>query len=385
LRICHAITRMNVGGAAQNVLLSLQGHIESGHYAALVTGPTEGPEGSLLTHESPDGLHVEVLEHLIREVHPWHDMLALWELWRYFRDGRFDVVHTHASKAGILARVAATWAGVPAIVHTQHGIVGHRQLHRAAQRLFDTAERFASGYCGQLLAVSQSTIDSCVAQGIAPAKRYKVVHSGILMDRFRHAHDVTGIRAGLGIADAAPVIGKIARICELKGFDFLLEVAPAIIETFPEVRFLIVGDGALRPWFERRLCELSIQQNFVFTGVVSPGRIPELLAAMDVVVHLSVREGLPRSAVEAHASGTPVVGFALDGTPEVVQHGTTGYLCGAGDTRAVRSALIDLLSHPDEAQAMGRRGRQRVLEAWDSKHMVAALESEYARLLKTSQ
>ena len=125
LSICHVITRMIIGGAQENTLYTIQGHLEKGHEVTLITGKSEGPEGSLLQKDCPEGMRLIEVPELLRAINPLKDYLAYKSLLRIFRQERFDVVHTHASKAGILGRLAAAKAKVPFIVHTVHGQAFH--------------------------------------------------------------------------------------------------------------------------------------------------------------------------------------------------------------------------------------------------------------------
>jgi glycosyltransferase involved in cell wall biosynthesis len=127
---------------------------------------------------------------------------------------------------------------------------------------------------------------------------------------------------------------------------------------------------------------LGILNRFIFAGLVEPTAIHRYTSLMDVLVHLSLREGLPRSVVQGLAAGKPAVGFALDGTPEVIIDGQTGYLCPPRDTHAVAEGVIRLLQHPAHARELGEKGREHVRIRWDWHTMVNELEADYQRLLK---
>lgn len=377
LNTCHVITRMIVGGAQENTLLTARGHVERGHRVVLVSGPSPGPEGALLAAESVPGLEVIEVPALVRPVRPWQDTRAYLDLKRLFIRERFDVVHTHSSKAGILARVAARRAGVPLVVHTVHGQAFHPYQSRWTHAAYVLAERWAARHCDRILAVAQAMVDQCVAARVAPADLYRVVYSGMNMEPFLTARPEPALRRSLGIPDGVPVVGKIARLFELKGHSYLLDAAPHIAAALPEVRFLLVGDGVLRGQIAARAAELGLADRFVFAGLVPPAAVCRYTALMDVLVHLSLREGLPRTVVQALATGVPAVGFALDGTPEVIIDGVTGRLCSPGDSQAVAAAVIGLLQDDAARQRLGAAGRERVRSQFCWRRMAAIIEQEY--------
>lgn len=381
MKICHVITRMIVGGAQENTLLTLRGHLEHGHDAVLVTGPTTGPEGKLLQQAKGPMPRVVEVPHLIRALRPHQDFLAYLELKRLFRSERFDVVHTHSSKAGIIARVAARMARVPVVVHTVHGQAFHPYQSPLVNRGYIAAEWFAAKFCDRIYCVADAMTEQCVQAGVAPRAMYQTVYSGMELEPYLEARRDPELRRRLGIPTDAPVVGKIARLFELKGYEYLFAAAPAILAAIPNVHFLIVGDGLLRAKLEAQAKATGKPERFVFAGLVPPAEVHRYTAQMDVLAHLSLREGLPRTVVQALATGVPAVGFALDGTPEAIQDNETGHICPAGDVPAVTAALLDLLRDPARARAMGERGRAFVRQRWDWHDMVRILEAEYARLL----
>ena len=377
LRICHVITRMIIGGAQENTLLSVRGLMNKGHDVTLLTGPTTGPEGCLFDTEDTDEMTIIEEPSLIRPVSPLQDIRAYQRLLDLFRSPRVDVVHSHSPKAGILGRMAAWKAHVPLVVHTVHGQAFHPYQPWLTNRFYIAAERFAARRCHHICAVAQAMIDQCVAARVAPPEKYSVVYSGMDLSPYLNATPDCELRKKLGIPENSPVIGKVARLFELKGHDYLLQAAPSIVAQHPDVRFLLVGDGNLRKSLEQQVAKLGLTENFVFAGLVPPSDIPRYMSIMDCLVHLSLREGLPRTVVQAFASGIPAVAFALDGTPEVVQHGTTGYLCSAGDVEKVSTHLNHLLNDPVHRQTMGAKGRDLVVRQFDWRHMADVLEELY--------
>jgi len=368
---------MIMGGAQENTLLTARGHVDRGHRVMLVTGPSPGPEGALLAAESAPGMTLAEVPALVREINPLQDLRAYVALKRLFARERFDVVHTHSSKAGILGRLAARHAGVPLVLHTVHGQAFHPYQSRWRNALYVRAERWAARHCDRILAVAQAMVDQCVAARVAPAEMYRVVYSGMDIEAFLAARPDPALRRALGIPERAPVVGKIARLFDLKGHSCLLDAAPAIAAAVPEVHFLLVGDGTLREALAQRAAAMGLAQRVVFAGLVPPAQVCRYTALMDVLVHLSLREGLPRAVVQALAAGVPAVAFALDGTPEVVVDGVTGRLCAPGDGPGVATAVIGLLQDASLRRRLGEAGRERVRSQFCWRRMADLIEQEY--------
>lgn len=379
------ITRMIVGGAQENTLLTIRGLLERGHHVVLVTGPTRGPEGKLLEQESIPGLEVVQVPALQRAMNPWKDFLAYRHLRRFMKRNDFDVVHTHSSKAGILGRLAAHAAQVPVIVHTVHGQPFHAYETRWRNWLYIKCERFAARVSTRIFAVAQAMIEQCVQARIAPRHKYRLVYSGMRLEPFLSASADNTLREHLGIPPEAVVVGKIARLFDLKGHDYLIRAAPEIVRACPQAHFLLVGDGTRREELSCWIRRLGLEEHFTFAGLVSPEDIPRYTALMDMLVHFSLREGLPRTVVQALASGVPAVGFNLDGTPEIIRDGETGFLIEPEDVGGIRDAVLALLHDPQRRQCMGRAGRDLVQKRFDWCVMVQEIEKMYYSAFKAER
>ncbi|MBP5640751.1 MAG: glycosyltransferase family 4 protein [Victivallales bacterium] len=377
LKICHVITRMNIGGAEENTLLTCMGLLQKGHDVTLVTGPSTGPEGNLLTISDTKGLKIVEIPDLIRNISPYKDWRAYHKLLDLFMKEQYDVVHTHASKAGILGRFAAFDAKVPFITHTVHGQAFHAFQSWIKNRLFIFAERLAANRSDKIYAVAQAMIDQCVAAKIAPAEKYKVVYSGMDLSAFMNATASPELRDKLGIPEGAPIIGVIARMFPQKGYEDFLRVVPEIAGAFPEARFLLVGDGTMRSLIEHKVHEAGLDDRFIYTGMVPPQEVCRYLPFMSVLVHLSYHEGLPRTAVQALAAKVPVVAYPVDGTPEVVEDGVTGCLPALHNLRQVSGMVISLLRNAELRRTMGETGQGRVKSRFDTQKMVDTLNNEY--------
>jgi glycosyltransferase involved in cell wall biosynthesis len=177
-------------------------------------------------------------------------------------------------------------------------------------------------------------------------------------------------------------LGKIARMCELKGHDDLFQIAPEFVRRVPNVKFLLIGGGPWQEKFQRQAAGLGLEKNFVFTGLVRPSEIPALAGIMDVLVHLSYREGLPRALPQAMAAAKPVVAFDCDGAGEICITGETGFLVKLRDREGLLNALTTLAGNADLRQRLGEAGRAFVRERFSVERMVEDTYQIYLRLLR---
>lgn len=381
MRIVHVITRLIVGGAQENTLLSCEGQHDLGHEVTLITGPPIGPEGSLLERAQAYGYRVEVIDAMRRAILPVKDWRTYRALVRRFRELQPDVVHTHSSKAGIIGRWAAHKAGVPRIVHTIHGLAFTASTNPFVNRVYEWLERRAAPITHRIVCVADAMRDQSLAAGIGRPEQYVTVYSGMDTRPFVVPPVERGkARAQLGLRDDDVAVGTIARLFYLKGHDDLLEMAPDLCARFPRLRFVWIGDGLLRPQFERKIAELKLNDRFILTGLVPPARIPELTGAMDILVHPSRREGLARALPQGQLAGCPVVTYDVDGNREGLIDGQTGYCVPAFDTAQLKATLVELLQNEPKRREMGEHGREFALRRFDTKVMVEGLEKVYASI-----
>jgi len=380
MRIGHVITRLIVGGAQENTVSTCIGLRKLGHEVDLIIGPQTGPEGSLYDQAKAAGVPITIVDELRRTPNPWLDVSAWRALQRLFTSKRYVVVHTHSGKAGLAGRVAARWARVPIIVHTIHGPSFYRYQNPVGNWAFRWAEQIAGACTTQFVSVADAMTDQYLAAGIGTPDRYVTIHSGMDVEGFVKARRDDSLRESLGISETDVVVGKIARLFRLKGHDFLFEAAPRIVAAVPKVKFLLVGDGVYRERFEWRVAKMGLRSHFAFAGLVPPQEIPRYVASMELLVHLSLREGLPRALPQALACGKPVVAFDVDGAREVCLDGETGLLARAKDVNALADAVIRLLQDAELAHRMGARGKELVKERFSEARMVQQLDELYRRL-----
>ena len=381
MRVTHVITRLIVGGAQENTIASVFGLRQKPALEAdLISGPARGPEGSLEPLLAPCPGLLTILPELVRPLDPWKDWLACRRLAELFRTRRPDIVHTHSGKAGVLGRLAAARAGVPTIVHTIHGPSFGPFQGRLANLLFRSAERRAAKVTTHFVVVAEAMKHQYLAAGIGRPDQYTKILSGFALDPFLAAANDLQVRARFGLSAQDIVVGKIARLFKLKGHDDLLEVAPGLLRACPRLKFLLVGGGQWRARLAQRARALGVEKHFIFTGLVPPETVPGLLGIMDIVVHLSRREGLARALPQALAAARPIVACDCDGAREVCLDNETGFLLAPGDMAGLSERILRLAQDAALRRRLGERGRQLVQERFALQRMVDDLYALYLRL-----
>jgi glycosyltransferase involved in cell wall biosynthesis len=382
LFVAHIITRLIIGGAQENTLLTVEDQVrDCGDRVALITGPGLGPEGSLEERAHRSGAEMHVLSQFRRNIHPLRDWSSYRELIALLRRLKPDIVHTHASKAGILGRWAAAKAGIPA-VHTIHGASFHYGQSPAVSWLYRQLERSAARTTAKFISVADAMTDQYVAAGIAERDRFVTISSGFDVEPFlKPPRDPAEVRRELGLRPEHIVIGKIARLFHLKGHEFVIAAAKDVVAKVPNVRFLLVGDGLLRQHYEQQIADAGLMEHFVFAGLVPPERIPELIHAMDIIVHTSLWEGLARVLPQGLIAGKPVVSYDIDGAREVVIPGETGYLLPSQSVELLAAALTELATDAALRECLGATGRARFAEQFRHQTMTRRIREVYAHVL----
>jgi len=352
----------------------------------------EGYEVFGVSADGPDVAEVEAqgIPHfavpMTRRFTPVADLRALWALTQLMRRERFDVVHTHTPKAGLLGQLAARLSGVPVVVNTLHGFYFHEDSKPVPRRFYIWMERIAAKCSDTILSQNREDMATAVSEHIAKPEQIKWLGNGIDLARFdrRRLTDASleELRREIGIESKAPVIGFVGRLVEEKGILDLLQAAKVVIEAIPNAQFLIVGPhddekpDALRPDVAERF---GVAASCRFVGMRND--MPELYALMDVLVLPSYREGFPRAPMEASAMGVPALVTDIRGCREAVEHGENGLLFPVGDADALAHSLIELLEDGERRTQMGAAGRRIAEERFDEQRVFDRVLSEYESLL----
>jgi len=383
MRIVHIITRMIVGGAQENTRFNCLDLVRDyGDDVTLITGPSLGAEGSLLDKYQDPDLKTILVPELIRSIRPWTDFRAARILQKHLTQLRPDVVHTHSAKAGILGRSVAWKLKIPCVVHTVHGAPFHPYQAWPVRKLYQICERWAARRCHRLISVADAMTDLLVEAKIAERSKFVTIYSGMDIEPFLNAdQNRLQLRKDLGIRPEDIVVGKIARLFHLKGHQYLLACAQRVVQADPRIRFLLVGDGILRESLEKEIASMGLKNHFIFTGLVPPHEIPDLIGAMDMLMHVSLREGLARALPQALLAGKPVISYDIDGAKEVVIEDQTGILLPPKSTQPLGDAILKLANDADLRTRLGLQGRLLCQERFGHQPMTKQIRRLYQQIL----
>ena len=261
IRVLHPITRLIVGGAQENTMYTAALLDKQRFHVEVLSGPQTGSEGSLIEEVRQRGIPLTIFPDLLRQVSPWHDLKALWKMKRFIQTGGYTIVHTHSSKAGIIGRLAARLAKTPLIVHTVHGWSFHDYMSPVTRWVYIVLERWIARFSDVLVVVTERDIEKGLQAGIGRREQYRRIRSAIPLDEFDpRMFDRQTDRQELGLPAETVVIGNVGRFSAQKNPLDWVRVAEKVGQACPQARFLLVGDGPLRPQVEQALLQAGISR-----------------------------------------------------------------------------------------------------------------------------
>lgn len=383
LRVLHPITHLVVGGASENTITTCRYTDATRFESAILSGVPAGDEADLVEQAGELGVKVHIAPTLKRPIHPAADVRAYRDLVRWMRSTGWDIVHTHSSKAGILGRLAAKKAGAKVIVHTVHGWGHHDHMSRVKRGLYIAMERAAARCTNKIIAVSVSCKERGIRERIGSPSQYEVIHSGIDLARYRDVSaDRLALRKTLGIPADAPVVGTVSRMAPQKAPEDFLTVAAKVRQHCPDVKFVFVGGGPDESAFMAGVREARLEETVLSLGYRQD--IPALLRVMDVFLLTSLWEGLPRVFPQAMCASIPIVATCVDGAPEAIADGESGYLVAPRDCGSMARHILHLIGNDAMRASMGEAGLRRVDPAFCDRDMVRRIESVYDSCMRSS-
>ena len=392
IKVVHIITRMDMGGSAQNTLLTALHH-DSRHYnvwlikgstleSAMTKAETKLVEDQLETAKK-QGIETIDVPSLVRRISPINDLRALVALFRLMRKLEPHIVHTHTSKAGILGRLAAWMARVPIVIHTPHGHVFYGHFGRSLSRMFLQMEKLLGRITHHQIALTPEEGNDYLNLGVAKSNNISVIHSGVDLNCFKRSKTESNPgRNELAIPPDSLVVGYVGWLIPIKGVTHLVNAMAEVVQRHPNSLLVLVGKGDEKGEEETKLKEqvenLGLANNISFLGWRPD--VDEIMGCFDIFVLPSLNEGMGRVLVEAMSAGLPIVASRVGGIPDLVKHEKNGLLVPPADAGALERAISDLLSDKARRKRMGETGK-RMCRPYSVEAMVDKIDNLYSRLL----
>lgn len=381
--LIHIITQLELGGAQKIVLSILRGMDLNRTKIFLIAG-SEG----LLVEESKriPGIETFWIPQLVRAIHPVKDLIALFLIYRIIKKVKremgqagFLIVHTHSSKAGILGRWGAFFAGARNIIHTVHGFGFNDYQNSLVRKIFIVLEKVSERITRKIVAVSGSNIQKGLDLKIFKKEKVLLIPGGIDLSSFRGKPLGGGKkREALGLPLKGPLIGMVACFKPQKSPLDFVRVAERVHKTVPEASFVMVGDGEMRSEIEDLIVLSGLREHMFLLGWSN--EVPEILKILDVFVLTSLWEGLPIVFLEAMAAGLPIVGTQVDGASELIEEGVNGYLLAPQDVDGMSDRIIEIVMNPEKARQMVVESTKKV-ESFSIQRMIQSYKGLYCSLV----
>jgi len=380
IKVLHIITRLDKGGSAENTFLTLTGLDENSYEATLISGPVGDPKHDRRKQIEKQGIEYILIPELVRNISPINDLITLFKIYGFLRNEKFDIVHTHTSKAGLLGRLAAKLAGIPIVIHTPHGHVFFGYFGPFKTKIFIFLERLASRITHKILALTNREKKDYILFKIANEDKFVVINSGIELSRFKklNFNEKQNIKKELGIPENSLIIGTVGRLVPVKGPEFLLKAAKQIVPKYPDSFFIFTGDGYLRQDLEKKALEMGVKENIIFLGWRDD--VAKIVSVYDVFVLPSLNEGMGRVLVEAMALGKPIVASNVGGIPDLVTHGKNGFLVSPKNPKELARYIQILLVDEEKREEMGQVGKEMAV-SFSREIMVEKIVGLYKELM----
>ncbi|MGD2093862.1 MAG: glycosyltransferase family 4 protein [Phycisphaerales bacterium] len=392
MKIVHIITRLILGGAQENTLITCKLLAQRGHDVTLITGPAIGPEGELFNQTKGQDYKVIVLDRLRRAINPLNDSISYFQIKKLLNQLKPNIVHTHSAKAGILGRFSGyslkrKWSkNLPAVVHTIHGLAFHNYQSQLLNKFYIAVEKSAAKRTDSFISVADAMTTQATTAGIGKPEQFTTAYSAIDEEDFLTPipqERIKNFRSKYGIDEDAIVLVTVARLFMLKGHEYIIESSKKLSKQYPKCIWLFVGDGNLSEHYKQQVRELGLVDKFKFTGLLPPNQIPLAIQSSDILVHCSLREGLARTLPQAMLCSRPAISFDVDGAKEVVND-NTGRLIEPKNIEQLTTACAELIEDENLRKKLGENGRASVKEKFAPETMVDTIEKVYHNLLKNT-
>ncbi|MBX4200628.1 glycosyltransferase family 4 protein [Candidatus Parcubacteria bacterium] len=381
MKICHVVS------ADMTVEFLLKGQLgflmDQGYEVSVVC-----PEGKW-TEGIDTRLGVKIIP-ITRRLSPFSDIVSLTRLFFYFKKEKFDLVHTHAPKPGLLGQLAAKMAGVPRIVNTVHGLYFTQDSSFIKKNFFVAMERTAASCSSLIFSQNREDMEVMIKNRVAPSQKIKYLGNGVDIGKFSperfSREDISRKKQGLGISGSGSIIGIVGRLVREKGYLELFEAMQFVAKNHPDTKLLVIGPeepgkkDAIRQGIVKKY---NLQGKVIFLGRRSD--VDQLYPLMDIFVLPSWREGFPRSVLEAMACQRAIIATDIRGCREEIENGESGILVPARNAKALGEAIVFMLEHKDQAQEMAKNANIRAQREFDERLVFKRILEGYESLIRAEK
>jgi glycosyltransferase involved in cell wall biosynthesis len=380
IRVLLVATRLTIGGEL-NVILDIATYLKNhpDFEVHLAAGPVPPQEVDLTYLANERGIPFVKIPSMVTYISPWHIMRSSAELYAHMRQEKYDVVHTNNAFAGAAGRLAAVLARVPVIIHHVHGWGLQNDMSKLARMVYVASERFCAKFSSRLIAVSKPNIEKGLTNKICKEDKFALIYNGINLENFQQQVDRRAVCLELGLDPECKIIGQIGRLDKQKNPLDFIRAAAIVAGKYPNVQFVIAGDGVLRPECESLIKELNLTEKFFLLGYRND--INRLYPILALTALSSLWEGLPVVFQESMIAGKPIVANDVDGARDVIVDGKTGYLVTPHQPQEMADRILTLLKDEKLCDQMGITAKQHA-QRYSSDGMVKQIVSLYIELLK---
>jgi glycosyltransferase involved in cell wall biosynthesis len=363
-------------GGTRTHLNQLVNHLDKSKFDITVICSTlREPDFSLdISRWRRDGINVLSVD-MVRGINIFKDLLAFIEILWIIKRGKYDIVHTHSSKAGCLGRLAARLTHIQKIYYTPHAFAFQAYSNGLRRIFYLSIERILTKITNKIICVSESEKNLAIRYGVADLKKIIVISNAINIPKINIKN--SKIMEKLGINNDKIIIGTVGNFCTQKGYKYIIEAAAKVINHFDDVIFIIIGDGNERSYIEKMINFLQLENKIILTGHVQHEEMLNYYAIMDIFVLASLWEGMPYSILEAMSIGKPIIATDVPGTRDIVVHNETGKLVPPRDSLAISKSLHYLLKEPKQRNKLGKAAQQLMVEQYQIKQRIFKIEALY--------
>jgi len=384
IKVAHVISRMVSGGAEENTAYTVLGLDKSKYEIDIIVGD-DFNEDILGNNKNTKEINVIQLRGLKGTLKVFYDLIILYKLIKLFDKNQYDIIHTHATKTGILGRIAAKIAGVPIIICGLHGSAFQAFNSKILNWILIYLEKLTGNFTDAYISVSKILSEKYKQEGIGTKSEYFTVLSGMDLSKFHNARNKfqkDDILQEFNLDSNAFIVGNVGRLEKVKGHKYLLDSFKIVKNKIKnnEMFLLLVGEGEERANLEKYVKRIGLENSIIFTGYRKD--IERIMLIMDIFVLSSLREGLPRVLVQASALGIPSVAFNVDGVPEIIKDKYNGFLVEPKNTNELADRIINYINDKALMKSHGENGIKFVSGKWSIETMVKQTDDIYKKYIE---